>query len=42
MPLSSYTIMHTDAKLSKEQKELIIDWATSTKDSLAVKNRKHE
>ncbi len=37
MPISSYTIMHTDAKLSKEQKELIIDWATSTKDSLAAK-----
>ncbi len=38
MPISSYTIMHTDARLSKEQKELIIDWATSTKDSLAAKN----
>ncbi|MDQ6763113.1 MAG: heme-binding domain-containing protein, partial [Bacteroidota bacterium] len=37
MPISSYTIMHTDAKLSGEQKELIIDWATSTKDSLATK-----
>ncbi len=38
MPISSYTIMHTDAKLSKEQKELIINWATSIKDSLAAKN----
>ena len=38
MPLSSYTIMHTDAKLSKEQKILIIDWATKTKDSLMAKN----
>ena len=35
MPLSSYTIMHTDAKLSPENKKLIIDWASNTKDSLS-------
>ncbi len=40
MPISSYTIMHTDAKLSKEQEELIIDWATSTKIALLQKNEK--
>ena len=38
MPLSSYTIMHTDAKLSKEDKDLITDWASKTKDILSVKN----
>ena len=38
MPLSSYTIMHTDAKLSKEDKKLISDWATKTRDSLLSKN----
>ncbi len=38
MPILSYTIMHADARLSKEQKELIIDWAISTKDSLVAKN----
>jgi Haem-binding domain len=38
MPLSSYTIMHTDAKLSKENKDLITDWTSNTKDRLSVKN----
>jgi cytochrome c551/c552 len=38
MPISSYTLMHADAKLSKENKELIIDWVTRTKDSLSAKN----
>jgi hypothetical protein len=37
MPLSSYTIMHTDAKLSKEDKGLITDWASNKKDSMEVK-----
>lgn len=34
MPLSSYTIMHTDAKLSDDNKKVIIDWVTAAKDSL--------
>lgn len=34
MPISSYTMMHADAKLSKESKELIKEWATKTRDSL--------
>ena len=34
MPLSSYTIMHTDAKLSTEDKKIITDWVTNVKDSL--------
>lgn len=35
MPLSSYTIIHMDAKLSPENKKLIIDWASNTEDSLS-------
>lgn len=34
MPLYSYTIIHKDARLSKEEKKLIIDWAQNAKDSL--------
>jgi len=34
MPLSSYTLMHKEARLSEEDKKLIIDWATRTKDSI--------
>ena len=37
MPLSSYTIMHTDAKLSEEDKKLITEWTSNTKDSLEKK-----
>ena len=35
MPLGSYTFLHKKARLSKEDKVLIIDWATRTKDSLS-------
>lgn len=38
MPLSSYTWMHKNAKLSKENKALIIEWANKTKDSIAYRN----
>ncbi|MEJ7738301.1 MAG: heme-binding domain-containing protein [Chitinophagaceae bacterium] len=34
MPLSSYTLIHRNAKLSKENKVLIIEWAARAKDSL--------
>ncbi len=34
MPLYSYTIIHKNARLSKEEKSLIIDWAQNAKDSL--------
>lgn len=37
MPLSSYTIIHADAKLSEESKTLLIDWLTKTTDSLSAK-----
>jgi len=35
MPLSSYVIMHTDARLSAEGKKLITDWVSVAKDSLS-------
>ncbi len=38
MPISSYTIMHTDAKLTEENKKLISDWVANTRDSMELKN----
>lgn len=38
MPISSYTIIHKNARLTKEEKAQIIDWAKITRDSLANKN----
>ena len=38
MPLSSYTFLHRAAKLSKENKALVIKWAMNTRDSLETKN----
>ena len=38
MPPSSYTWMHKNAKLSKENTALIIDWANKAKDSIALRN----
>ena len=37
MPLTSYKIMHGDAHLSKEEKDLVINWASATKDSIQNK-----
>jgi len=34
MPLASYAFLHKNARLTKEQKELIIDWALQTRDKL--------
>ena len=34
MPLYSYTIIHKNARLSKEEKALIINWAQNAIDSL--------
>ena len=34
MPLYSYTMIHNNARLSKEQKAIIIDWAQNAQDSL--------
>jgi hypothetical protein len=38
MPLNSYTMLHKNAKLSEENKVLILDWIKTTKDSLSLKN----
>ncbi len=38
MPIPAYTIIHTDAKLSKDQKKLVLDWTSKTKDSLSLNN----
>ncbi len=38
MPLSSYKIMHKNARLSKTDKLLIIDWMQKTADGLASGN----
>ena len=35
MPLYGYTIMHKGARLSTEEKKMIIAWASITKDSLS-------
>ena len=37
MPLSSYTLLHRNAILRAEQKTILINWATSAKDSLSLK-----
>ncbi len=37
MPLSSYKLMHKNANLSDEEKNLIINWALQTSDSLSAK-----
>jgi hypothetical protein len=37
MPLGSYTLMHKEALLSNEEKELLIDWSVKLKDSLTIK-----
>jgi len=34
MPLSSYTIIHREAKLSKEEKKIVFEWVSNLKDSL--------
>ena len=35
MPISSYTSIHSDAKLSADSKALLIDWTSKTIDSLS-------
>lgn len=40
MPLSSYTLLHEDARISEEHKRLMIQWTTKTIDSLSgIRNR---
>ena len=38
MPLSSYTLIHKNARLTKDENALIINWANNAMDSLALKN----
>ena len=38
MPLTSYTLIHKNARLTKDENALIINWANNIKDSLALKN----
>ncbi|MEO5995787.1 MAG: heme-binding domain-containing protein [Chitinophagaceae bacterium] len=38
MPIGAYTIMHGDAKLSKDKNALIVDWINRTRDSLSKTN----
>lgn len=37
MPLPPYQLMHKNARLTKEEKELIIGWIQKTKDSITLK-----
>jgi hypothetical protein len=36
MPLSSYTMIHKNARLTKEEKALLFEWAAKAKDSLQL------
>ncbi len=38
MPISSYTIMHTDAKLTSNDTAIINNWVRITRDSLLMKH----
>jgi hypothetical protein len=38
MPFPSYSLIHKNARLTKEQKGIVIDWASKEKDSLSLKN----
>jgi len=38
MPIASYKMMHKDARLSKEQKKLVIGWISKVADSLSSGN----
>lgn len=38
MPIASYTWMHKNARLSDEEKAVIINWAEQAKESLSEKN----
>lgn len=37
MPLNSYTVIHTDAKLSSQEKQVLIKWATSVRDTMKAR-----
>ena len=37
MPLGSYTIVHTDARLTDQEKETLINWANSIRSEMKAK-----
>lgn len=37
MPLSSYTLIHTNAKLTKEEKNVLINWAETLRSTMRAK-----
>lgn len=37
MPLSSYTLIHTDAKLTNTEKQTLINWANAIRDTMKAK-----
>jgi hypothetical protein len=37
MPLSSYTLIHTDAKLTDTEKQMLITWANAIRDTMKAK-----
>jgi hypothetical protein len=39
MPLSSYTLVHRDAKLSMEEKLVIADWAVATMRAIEAEHK---
>lgn len=39
MPLASYTLMHKEAKLSSEQKEILLRWSMDLRDSIVRMNQ---
>jgi hypothetical protein len=39
MPLTSYTLLHPEAKLSREERSMIIDWAQAERVRLAYRRR---
>lgn len=38
MPLASYTLIHKDARLTKEDKAVLLDWINKAKDRMTQKN----
>lgn len=40
MPLTSYTLLHKDSRLTKEQKQMIYDWSDSARNQLSLLGKK--
>ena len=40
MPLSSYTLIHKEARLNKEQKQMIIAWSDTARQALSILSKK--